>query len=144
MSELKYAGFWVRVGASLIDTILVLIVVAPVLTLIYGGQYWGSTVLFMGYWGVLLNYVFPAFVVVLFWIYRSATPGKMILKLKIVDAKTNGPVPTARLIVRYIGYYISVLPLLLGLIWVGFDQKKQGWHDKLAGTVVIKDVPENT
>ncbi len=39
---------------------------------------------------------------------------------------------------RYFGYYVSILPLMLGIIWVGIDKRKQGWHDKLAGTVVIR------
>jgi uncharacterized RDD family membrane protein YckC len=43
------------------------------------------------------------------------------------------------LIGRYLGYYDSTIPFLLGLMWVGIDKRKQGWHDKLAGTVVIRD-----
>ncbi|MGZ8994756.1 MAG: RDD family protein, partial [Burkholderiaceae bacterium] len=42
---------------------------------------------------------------------------------------------------RYFGYYVSTIPLLIGLIWVAFDSRKQGWHDKLAGTVVVR--PKN-
>ena len=43
-----------------------------------------------------------------------------------------------QLIGRYLGYYVSILPMMLGIIGVGFDARKQGWHDKLAGTVVIR------
>ena len=39
---------------------------------------------------------------------------------------------------RYLGYYVSIIPFCMGLIWVAFDRRKQGWHDKLAGTVVIR------
>ena len=39
---------------------------------------------------------------------------------------------------RYLGYYVSIIPLFLGLIAVAFDPRKQGWHDKLAGTVVVR------
>jgi uncharacterized RDD family membrane protein YckC len=60
----------------------------------------------------------------------------------VVDAETGQAVPGGRLVVRYLGYYVSIIPLLLGLIWVGFDAKKQGWHDKLAKTVVVRDLPE--
>jgi uncharacterized RDD family membrane protein YckC len=80
----------------------------------------------------------PAIAVILFWVYKSATPGKMALKLKIVDAKTGDKPSTGQLIGRYFGYYVSILPFMLGIIWVGFDGRKQGWHDKLAGTVVVK------
>ena len=48
-------------------------------------------------------------------------------------------VPTLRqLVIRYLGYYVSTIPLGLGLIWVAFDARKQGWHDKMAGTVVVR------
>jgi uncharacterized RDD family membrane protein YckC len=87
---------------------------------------------------MLLNSLAPAVAAVAFWVYRSATPGKMLLKLKIVDADSGGKPTTGHLIGRYLGYYVSTLPLLLGLIWVAFDKRKQGWHDKLASTAVVK------
>jgi uncharacterized RDD family membrane protein YckC len=62
----------------------------------------------------------------------------MLTGLAIVDAQTGGKPSTAQLIVRYLGYYVASIPLLLGIIWVGFDKRKQGWHDKMAGTVVIR------
>jgi len=78
-------------------------------------------------------------VIVAFWIYRSATPGKMAMNLIIVDAKTGGRPSTPQFVGRYFGYFVSVLPLMLGIIWVGFDKRQQGWHDKMAGTVVIRN-----
>jgi uncharacterized RDD family membrane protein YckC len=75
---------------------------------------------------------------VIFWIARSATPGKMLLSLKIVDAKTFGPITPGQAIGRYLGYYVSMFGLFLGIFWVGWDPRKQGWHDKLAGTVVTQ------
>jgi uncharacterized RDD family membrane protein YckC len=134
-----YAGFWIRVGASIIDSILILLVIAPILTAIYGREYWVSESFIQGTWDVLLNYILPAIAIVIFWIYRSATPGKMVLGLTIVDATTGGKPSTGQFIGRYLGYYVSTIPLLLGLIWVGIDKRKQGWHDKLAGTVVIRN-----
>lgn len=134
-----YAGFWIRVGASIIDSILILLVIAPILTAIYGREYWVSESFIQGTWDVLLNYILPAIAIVIFWIYRSATPGKMVLGLTIVDATTGGKPSTGQFIGRYLGYYVSTIPLLLGFIWVGIDKRKQGWHDKLAGTVVIRN-----
>ncbi len=61
-----------------------------------------------------------------------------VLRLKVVDAATGGAVPTGRLVARYFGYFVSMIPLFLGFIWVGIDSKKQGWHDKMAGTVVVR------
>lgn len=138
MNNTEYAGFWVRVGASLIDTVLMMIIVFPVLTFIYGSEYWVSDSFFVGVWDFVFNMILPAIAVILFWVYRAATPSKMAFRLKIVDADTGEKVSTGRLIGRYFGYYVATIPLFLGLIWVGIDRRKQGWHDKLAGTVVIR------
>ena len=139
MSDPHYAGFWIRTAAALIDTILVLVIILPLLTLAYGREYWVSDLFYHGIWDLLLNYILPAVAVVLFWIYKSATPGKMVLKLRIVDARTGGKPSVGQLVGRYLAYYISIIPLMLGIIWVGIDKRKQGWHDKLAGTLVIKN-----
>jgi uncharacterized RDD family membrane protein YckC len=138
MNDMEYAGFWIRTGASLIDTILMMVIIVPVLTIIYGKGYWSSEAVFLGVWDLLFNYILPAIVVIVFWIVKSATPGKILLELSIVDAETGGKPSNGQLIGRYFAYYISVLPLMLGFIWVGFDKRKQGWHDKLAGTVVVR------
>ncbi|MGB5326540.1 MAG: RDD family protein [Pseudomonadales bacterium] len=139
-----YAGFWVRVGAALIDSILLLLVVGPLLTMVYGRDYWVSEAAFHGSMDALLNWILPAIAIILFWYYKSATPGKMIFDLRIVDAQTGGKPSKGQLIGRYFAYYVSTIPLGLGLIWVAFDKRKQGWHDKLAGTVVIKDADDSS
>lgn len=139
MNEQEYAGFWIRTGASIIDSILILIIIGPILTVIYGIDYWVSESSIHGIWDILFNYVLPAFAVIIFWIYKSATPGKLATKITIVDAKTGGKPSTGQLIGRYLGYYVSIIPLFLGIIWVGIDKRKQGWHDMLAGTVVIRN-----
>ena len=91
-----------------------------------------------GFWDVVVSYVFPTAAVITFWVYKSATPGKMATHLTIVDAKTGGKPTTAQFVIRYLGYYVSIIPLFLGLIWVGIDKRKQGFHDKMAGTVVLR------
>jgi uncharacterized RDD family membrane protein YckC len=135
----EYVGFWARVGASIIDTILTMLILVPVLTLIYGRHYWSSTAWIQGPADFLLNWVLPAVAVVLFWIYREATPGKIAISARIVDAKTGSHPTTMQFIGRYLGYYVSIFGLMIGFVWVAFDPRKQGWHDKLAGTVVIRD-----
>jgi uncharacterized RDD family membrane protein YckC len=134
--EPEYAGFWIRLWASLIDTVLLGILLIPMLMAIYE-NYWSSTRLIQGPADFLLSWLLPAVLVVLFWVKRQATPGKMATTLYIVDA-SSGLKPTAKQwAIRYAGYYLSALPLCLGFIWVAFDARKQGWHDKLAGTVVL-------
>ena len=62
----------------------------------------------------------------------------MVISAKIVDAQTGEKPSLGQFIGRYFAYYVSTIPFGLGLIWVAFDRRKQGWHDKLAGTVVIR------
>ena len=138
MANIDYAGFWIRTLAAIIDTVVLLIIIVPLLSMIYGTDYWQSPNFVQGFWDIVINYVLPLVAVVLFWVFRSATPGKILTKLSIVDAKTGGKPSTGQFVIRYLGYYVSILPLFLGIIWVAFDKRKQGWHDKLAGTVVIK------
>lgn len=136
--ELEYVGFWPRVGAALIDSVLVLMVTAPLLTWVYGRGYWYSTQVLHGPADFVITWVLPAIAVILFWTYRQATPGKMAIGARVVDAVTGQPPTTRQLVIRYLGYYVSTIPLMLGLFWVAFDPRKQGWHDKLAGTVVVR------
>lgn len=136
--ELEYVGFWPRAGAFLIDTILMLLITIPVLSVIYGGGYWTSEKFIVGPMDFLVSWVFPAVAVIFFWVEKQATPGKMAVFAKVVDAKTGNAASTEQLVGRYFAYCLSIIPLGLGLIWVAFDERKQGWHDKLAGTVVVR------
>ncbi|WP_456402354.1 RDD family protein [Hydrogenimonas sp.] len=137
--ELEYVGFWPRLGASLIDTILLGIITWPLLAMFYGESYWSSEKYIEGPLDFLLSWVFPAVAIVLFWIARQATPGKMAISAKIVDAKSGSVPSKGQLIGRYLAYYLSGIPFYLGFIWIAFDRRKQGWHDKLAGTVVVRE-----
>ena len=136
----EYAGFWIRVVASIIDTILVMMVTLPLLVAFYGWAYFDGeqTGLIAGPMDVLISWVLPAVAVVLFWMHRQATPGKMAMKLHVVDALTGKNLTLGQSVGRYFAYFVSTIPLGLGLIWVAFDRRKQGWHDKLANTVVIR------
>ncbi len=134
-----YIGFWKRVAASLIDTVAVFAVVLPVLIAVYGTSYFSKAQEGLaGPVDFLLQVVFPAVAVILFWKFRGATPGKMLFSARVVDAKTLGPLTNGQAIGRYFAYFVSILPLMLGFLWVAFDKRKQGFHDKLAGTVVIE------
>lgn len=135
---LEYGGFWRRVGASLIDTILILLVTSPVLYALYGESFYTEQSMLRGPADFVISYLFPAVASIAFWVYKSATPGKMVLGLKIVDADSAGPCSTGQLIGRYLGYYVSILVIGLGFLWVAFDKRKQGLHDKLAGTLVVR------
>ena len=133
----QYTGFWARFGAALIDTVLILFIIYPILISMHGFETLVTNAFSSGPIDWLLNWVFPVIGIIAFWLYRQATPGKMAISAKIVDAKTGEKPSLQQCIVRYLGYYVSTIPLCLGLLWVAWDPKKQGWHDKLAGTVVI-------
>ena len=139
MDGKEYAGFWIRFGAMLIDLVVMIIVLYIPLTMIDGEEYWIGEQFIYGFWDVILGYIVPIVVTIWFWLRYSGTPGKMATRLRIVDAATGNKMTTGQAIGRYFAYTIAILPLCLGLIWVGIDKKKQGWHDKLAGTVVIRD-----
>lgn len=134
-----YAGFWIRALASIIDSILILIVTIPPLMLIYGAEYWTKTGILGGMWDVLISYVLPAIAVIVFWLYKSATPGKMICGIKVVSLSGTERLSVGRAIGRYVAYYPSIMVFGLGILWVAFDKRKQGWHDKLANTAVVRN-----
>lgn len=133
----KYTGFWPRVGASLIDTIIIIVITYPILISIYGWDYFEGGDLIAGFADFILSWVFPLVAVITFWVHRQATPGKMAISARIVDAKTGDKPTLQQYVIRYLGYIVATIPLGLGIFWVAWDKKKQGWHDKLAGTVVI-------
>jgi uncharacterized RDD family membrane protein YckC len=168
-----YAGFWIRVLAALIDSVLVAMITYPILAIVYSFGSSGTDVssllsnrdlmaalsngdaasaldnpqlraaladaVRLGPLDLVLSVAFPALAIISFWMLRSATPGKILVRARIVDARTGGPLSKAQCIGRYFGYFVSTFPLCLGLVWVGLDKRKQGWHDKLAGTVVIRE-----
>ena len=141
--NLEYVGFWKRLLAAVIDIMILTVVLTPIMIGIYGlshfdpqrltsGQFEG------GKWGWLID-LGIAVTAILFWRFRGATPGKMAISARIVDAKTGGRPSTVRLVVRYVAYLVSTLPFCLGFLWIAFDRKKRGWHDLIAGTVVVYD-----
>lgn len=153
----RYVGFWLRFLAFLIDSILATVVIVPILSLFFGSSesldlnllFGSSTSEQVQYLmretfsttstlQSLLQLLLAALAVILFWVSRSATPGKMAIGAEIIDARTGGKPTTGQFIGRYFAYYISMLPLFLGFLWIAFDRRKQGWHDKLAGTVVVR------
>ena len=133
----QYVGFWNRTAAALIDSALLLVVTLPIQQVLSGGEFSVTSAHPTSIWDVLVGYVLPAVAILVFWKYRSATPGKMFMNAEIVDAATGGKPGNRQLVLRYVGYYVSTVPLFLGLVWVGLDDRKQAWHDKLAGTVVV-------
>jgi uncharacterized RDD family membrane protein YckC len=89
--------------------------------------------------GEVMANLIGALIVLLFWVERQGTPGKLVLGLRIVDADTGGVPTVGRFVLRYLGYLVSAIPLGLGYLWAIWDPRRQGWHDKMAGTLVVRD-----
>lgn len=150
LDDLSYAGFWVRLWAGTIDFVLSTAVILPLLWAVYGDSAANvdldmrdplallAQLKFRGPADYLIQLVLPVAAVMMFWVFRSATPGKMAIGARIVDARTGQHPTTRQLIIRMVGYLLSWLPLCLGFLWIALDRRKQGWHDKLAGTVVVR------
>jgi uncharacterized RDD family membrane protein YckC len=136
--DMEYVGFWPRVGATVIDAIIIWVITLPVLTMIYGAAYWHDTKLIHGPAEVIVSWIFPIVATVWLWVATGQTPGKMVIGARVVDAETGERLSVGQALGRYLSYFLSMLGLFVGYLWVGFDPKKQGWHDHLAGTVVIR------
>jgi uncharacterized RDD family membrane protein YckC len=70
------------------------------------------------------------------WVNSGRTLGKMVVGNQVVRADGT-PLTWGKALLRYLGYIVSAIALSIGFLWVAFDKKRQGWHDKLAGTVVV-------
>lgn len=124
----EYAGFWIRFVAAFIDGILCLVINMPIVFLF--GPDSGISNLLSGVAGLLYYTLFVSSE----W---QATPGKRALGLAITDLKGQR-ISFWRALGRYFAQIPSALLLGIGYIMVAFTEKKQGLHDKIAGTLVIK------
>ena len=126
---MEKVGFGTRFVAFIIDAIL-LGVVNQIVASIFGG---GDPTRVSG----LTTLIGIAYIVGLWTYWGGQTIGKKAMGIKIVkaDGTPFGLVPA---IIRYVGYIVSAVVILLGFIWILFDPNKQGWHDKIAGTYVIR------
>lgn len=146
----KYAGFWIRFVAFLIDSLLASLLIAPLVRYLFASDInpldffrpenimtldLASMLTFI--YSQIFSLAITVAIIIVFWIYRSATPGKIILGLKIVQANNLQPLSTGQCFARYLGYYLSSLFFCMGFLWVAFDTRKQGWHDKISNTLVI-------
>lgn len=141
--SLHYVGFGRRFVALLIDVIILVIVgtllIGSLILASASGLQGPSEEELMG-----LNLIANLVMTIINWLYfvgflaaKGATPGKMVLGIKIVTID-GAPVSLGRAALReIIGKIISAILLGLGYLWVIRDKKKQGWHDKIAGTVVV-------
>lgn len=137
-TELEYVGFWPRLTAALVDLILLSALAAPLLLLFYEQSFMvhssSNSILVQ----LFILGVVPPIAITTFWVRRHATPGKIAISAIIIDEKTAGPPSVWQHLGRYCAYFLSALPFGLGFLWIAFSPKKQAWHDRLAGTLVVR------
>jgi uncharacterized RDD family membrane protein YckC len=138
---LRYGGFWVRLVAFILDAIVLAVIITAVSPLVSGGSVVSTTTA----GGVTVNYTANALGLLIdliyfvgFWAWRGQSPGMIPFNMRIVMADDGGKVDVVRCLLRYVGLLIGIAVLFLGVIWVGFDRRKPGWHDKIASTVVVR------
>ena len=73
-----------------------------------------------------------------FWARGGATPGMKMFGLFVVRDVDGGPISGGQAVLRLVGYWVSGLVFYLGYIWVFVDKRRRGWHDLIAGTVVVQ------
>jgi uncharacterized RDD family membrane protein YckC len=137
---LVYAGFWIRVLAWIIDAIALGIISAALTPLFGAGSFVpvGNGQFEFNYGANALGTLFGLIYFVGFWAWRGQTLGMMPFNLRVVRAEDGGQVDWVQGLLRYVGLIISFVVIFLGVIWVAFDRNKQGWHDKMARTVVVR------
>jgi uncharacterized RDD family membrane protein YckC len=137
----RYAGFWRRFAALILDYILFSSILFLINYCIHGSAYlrWAMNPERATYniTDALLTFVIWPAVIATFWVRMAATPGKLLLGCRVVDAATLKPPRMGQALLRCCGYLISFVLLCLGFIYAAFDPRKQGLHDKIARTVVI-------
>ncbi|MEX0791442.1 MAG: RDD family protein [Actinomycetota bacterium] len=134
----NYAGFWIRFGAFLIDAII-LGIIGGIIGFIIGVAMGGDTdpVLAQGISGFIGFLIGVAYFVVMESSERQGTLGKAALGLKVVDME-GGRIPAGQAAIRYFSKILSSLILLIGYVMIAFTPRKQGLHDIIAKTLVVK------
>jgi len=138
----RYAGFWRRLGACMIDALLFGLLLALLQRLLGGGGMWlgvGEGMVLLSARLDVLHNLLALVLTVFLWVRFMGTPGKLLLGCHVVDARSGRPLGMLQAVWRYLAYLASLLPLGLGFLWIAWDRRKQGFHDKLARSVVVRE-----
>ena len=120
----QFAGFWIRLAAAFIDALIII----PVAFI-------------SGFTPFIGDYLAPILGVAYAFIMEGlygATFGKKAVGLTVVDEKGVSPIDLEKSLIRQLGKWISAMILFIGFIMIAFDAKKQGLHDRIARTYVVR------
>lgn len=134
----RYAGHGARIGASIVDVVLYALVLAALMAVLFAttsGRVDEGPLNMFSIMGATIasSLYFP-----IFWVVTGWTPGMRAFGLRVVRERDGGRVRPIPALVRLIGYSVDVLGLFVGFAWILIDRRRRGWHDILAGTVVIR------
>ena len=128
----EYSGFFIRFAAALIDAIAIWIIS-------------GAFSLFLGIFQAFPYFYFYSgalpVLILYFWLFtwlKGQTPGKMLVGIKVVNAKGDKPDLISAALREIVGKLLSSIILYLGFLWILVDNRKQGLHDKIGSTFVVK------
>jgi uncharacterized RDD family membrane protein YckC len=125
LTTLPRPGFWPRMGALFIDAIIVGVIVRLLLDWPYGYSEHRLFLLGLAIYGAVM------------WKVKGTTIGGIVFDLHVVRLDSR-PLDWPTVCVRALGCILSLCALGLGFFWIGIDPGKQAWHDKLAGTIVVR------
>jgi uncharacterized RDD family membrane protein YckC len=154
----KFAGHGARLVSYILDSLIVGAIFIVVLIVgsagLIGGARLGdfdsglpsgaaATIAF-GLFGLLLfllTFVLAVAYFPFFWVRSGQTPGMRPFGLYVVRDSDGGKISLGQAVLRLIGMWVSAIPLYLGFIWIFIDPRRRGWHDLIAGTVVVERTP---
>ncbi len=140
----RLASHGARLVALIVDGILVgvmVTVVAVALPFLTAGLVVSGAPVLAAVVGLLV--IVAAFLVTLgyfpwFWAHGGATPGMRMFSLRLVRDRDGGPLGRGEAILRLVELWISGAVLYLGFVWILVDRRRRGWHDLIAGTVMVQ------
>lgn len=149
----NFVGFWPRAIATVVDMTLQLFLLIAIYAAFFNVSFIDSMLIDAGLGqfagtpssteeenslvSFLIQKALPFAIIITFWIYKSATPGKMAYKMIIVDADGVSKPSPKQMIIRYFACFISLIPAGLGFLWVLWDEERRTFHDMLASTRVV-------
>jgi uncharacterized RDD family membrane protein YckC len=140
----RYAGFWIRVAANVLDVLVLAAINQMALLATGGGSAFqpgpaiGRVSVSLGVLDVVAGGIIPPLVIISCWIALGASPGKLLLGLRIVDEPTGDRPTPWQCIGRYVMALVGILCAGLGFLWIAIDPRNQGWHDKVVRTLVVR------
>ena len=128
-ANLEYMGFWIRLAAQIIDDSFIFLAVFLLALIANISQFvWILAV--------------PVIIYIVYKHLKCQTPGRKLLKIKVVNSQGEDVGFWRGAFRETLAKFVSAIFFYLGFLWIGWDGRKRGWHDYLAGTCVVRTTPK--